>query len=531
MTHRRVMSIALALCLLGIVVPLTGQQLPSLKDQVIERVLPNGLKVLMVKRPEAPLIRCILAYRVGSVNERPGITGISHFHEHMMFKGTRTMGIKPGTLAKDDEYNRQIDALMAKVADEESKVKGRDEAKIASLKKQVSDLIEKEKKETIVSEEIWGAYQQAGGTGINASTGQEMTQYYVTLPKNALELYLAMEADRMVNPIFREFYSERDVITEERRQSENSPGFFFREQLNATFYAASPYHWEVVGWMSDISKVTKQEMIAYREQFYRPDNATLVLVGDVDPERILPLVTKYFGPIKSKGKSPRARTEEPSPEYYRRTISQNFQPPYIEKRVTGRAATNPNVTLMFHIPPLWHDDLPALSMLGRVMSARTGKMYMDLVEKQQHAAGVSANASNSMYDGRFQVSATGREVQGALAVPLDQLEKELWTYIEDAKKTPADTNLLQRIKNSIEAQYLQSFAGTNIAGTLASMEVAYRWQHVEDQFKARMAVTPDDMMRVARKYFTRDNCVTGILERDGGGGRGMTAPNQTEREK
>ena len=103
------------------------------------------------------------------------------------------------------------------------------------------DLINKEKAETIVSEEIWGAYQEAGGTGLNASTGQEMTQYYVTLPKNKIELYLALEADRMANPVFREFYSERDVITEERRMSENSPGFFFQEQLNATFYAASPY--------------------------------------------------------------------------------------------------------------------------------------------------------------------------------------------------------------------------------------------------------------------------------------------------
>jgi predicted Zn-dependent peptidase len=529
MTHRRVTVAALALCLLGLVVPLTAQQIPSLKDQVIERVLPNGLKVLMVKRPEAPLIRCILAYRVGSVNERPGITGISHFHEHMMFKGTKSMGIKPGTLAQDDEYNRQIDALMAQVADEEAKPKGRDEAKIASLKKQVSGLIEKEKKETIVSEEIWGAYQQAGGTGINASTGSEMTQYYVTLPKNAIELYLALEADRMVNPVFREFYSERDVITEERRQSENQPGFFFQEQLNATFYAASPYHWEVVGWMSDVSKITKQEMIDYRNQFYRPDNATLVLVGDVDPAKIMTLVTKYFGPIKPKGKSPRVRTEEPTPEYYRRTISQNFNPPYIEKRVIGRAASNPNVTLLFHIPPIWHDDLPALTMLGRVMSARTGKMYMDLVEKQQHATSVSANASNSEYDGRFSVSAGGREVRGELTVPLDQLEKELWSYLEDAKKTPADANLLQRIKNSVEAQYLQSLSGTGIAGTLARMEVAYRWQHIEDQFKAQMAVTPEDMMRVAKKYFTRDNCVTGVLERDGGG-RAATAPNP-EREK
>ncbi len=531
MTHRRVVTAVLVLCLLGIAPPLIGQQIPSLKDQVIERVLPNGLKVLMVKRPEAPLVRCILAYRVGSVNERPGITGVSHFHEHMMFKGTRSMGIKAGTLAKDDDYNRQIDAIMAKVAEEDAKVTGRDEAKLTSLKKEVSDLIEREKKETIVSEEIWSAYQQAGGTGINASTGQEMTQYYVTLPKNALELYLALEADRMTNAVFREFYSERDVITEERRMSENQPGFFFREQLNAAFYAASPYHWEVLGWMSDVSRITKQEMTDYRAQFYRPDNATLVLVGDVDPDKIMPLVTKYFGPIASKGKSPRVRTEEPYSEYYKKVYGANFQTPYIEKRLYGRAATNPNVTIMFHIPPVWHADVPALYVLGQVLSARTGKMYMDIVEKQQHATSVMARASDSMYDGSFQMSATGREVQGELTVPMDQLEKELWNYVEDAKKTPVDAKLLERIKNSIEAQYLQSLAGTGIAGSLARMETAYRWQHIEDQYKQRMAVTADDLMRVAQKYLIRENSVVGVLERDAPARGASTAAGGMEQDR
>jgi predicted Zn-dependent peptidase len=424
------------------------------------------------------------------------------------------MGIKPGTLAKDAEYDRQIDAIEAKIVEEEAKITGRDDARIVAWKKEVSDLLTKQKAETIVSEEIWGAYQEAGGTGLNASTGTEMTQYYVTLPKNALELYLALEADRMVNAVFREFYSERDVITEERRMSENGPGFFFQEQLNATFYAASPYRWEVLGWMSDISRVTKQELIDYRSQFYRPDNATLVLVGDVDPAVIMPLVTKYFGPLKSQGKSPRVRTEEPSPEYYKRTVGPNFKPPYIEKRVMGRAATNPAVTIMFHIPPLWNADVPTLYMLGRAMSARTGKMYLDLVQKQEHATNISASASDSMYDGAFRFSATGRELKNELVVPLDQLEKELWTYIEDAKTTPVDAQLLQRIKNSVEAQYLQSLAGTGIASSLARMETAYRWQYIEEQNKLRMAVTADDLMRVARKYFTRDNCVTGVLERE-----------------
>jgi predicted Zn-dependent peptidase len=514
MTHRRFVSLWLVLVAAVWFVPTRAQE-ASLTSQVIEQTLPNGLKVLMVKRPEAPLINCILAYRVGAVNERPGITGVSHFHEHMMFKGTYSMGIKPGTLEQDLEFDRQIDALQAKIVDEESRIKGRDDAKIVEWKKQVSDLLSKQKAQTIVSEEIWGAYQEAGGTGLNASTGQEMTQYYVTLPRNKIELYLALEADRMANPVFREFYSERDVITEERRMSENQPGFFFQEQMNATFFAAHPYSNPVVGWMSDVSRVTKQEMIDYRAQYYRPDNATLVLVGDVDPNIIMPLVTKYFGPLKAKGASPRVRTEEPSAEYYRKTYGQNFRPPYIEKRLTGKAAgATPAVTMMFHIPPLWHEDVAVLYVLGRTMSARTGKMYLDLVNTNEHATSVMASASNSMYDGAFRISAAARERQGELVVPLDQLEKELWSYVDAAKTTAVDDQVLQRVRNSVEAEYLQGLAGMGIAGTLARMETAYRWQFLEDQYKQRMAVTSADLMRVAKKYLIRENSVVGLLDRE-----------------
>jgi predicted Zn-dependent peptidase len=487
----------------------------SLTNKVIERVLANGLKVLMVQDANTPLVTCQLAYRVGSVNERPGITGISHFHEHMMFKGTQTMGIKPGTLEKDNEYNRQIDSLEAEIAQEEAKIKNRDEAKIAQLKKTVSDLLKKEKAETIVSEELWSAYQKAGGTQLNASTGSEMTHYYVTLPRNRVELFLALEADRLENPVFREFYSERDVIMEERRMSENSPGYFFTEQLNATFYLASPYSWSVIGWMSDISRITKEDMTAYRNQYYRPDNAVLVLAGAVDVEAMMVLVNKYFGAIKNPpGASPRVRTEEPSPEYYRKVNGAEFKAPYIEKRVLGKAAANPYVTILFHIPPVWHDDVAVLSVLGEVMSARTGKMYLDLVLNNEHATSVRASASMSEYDGSFRVQATMKELKNEQVVPMAQLEKELWDYIEDAKTTPCDDLVLQRVKNSVEAAYLRSMAGANIASSLERMEIIYRWQFVEEQFKQRMAVTREDLMRVAKKYLTRDNSVTGVLERE-----------------
>ena len=516
MIYRRYAPLTLLLTLvLGIgLVPLRAQEL-SIAKQVIERTLPNGLKVLIVNRPEIPTVRCTLAFRVGSVNERPGITGISHMHEHMMFKGTKTLGIKPGTLELDNQLNKQIDDLEAQIVKEESKVKGRDENKIIGLKKQVSDLIAKERAETIVSEEIWTAYQEAGGTGLNASTGSEMTQYYVTLPKNKLELYMALEADRLVNPVFREFYAERDVLVEERRMSENGEGFFFNEQLNATFYAASPYSWSVVGWMSDLSHIAKQDVIDYRNQYYRPDNAVLVLAGGVDVEPTMALITRYFGPIKNPpGSAPRVRTEEPSPEYYRKVNGPDFKVPYVEKRVIGRAATNPYITVLFHIPPVWHDDLAPLYMLGQVISSRTGKMYSEMVLKNDHATSVSAGASESEYDGRFTFRASAKEVGNNTVIPLDQLEKELWTYIEDAKVTPCDPQVLQRVKNQTESSFLRSLAGTGIAGQLVRMEIAYDWRFLDEQFKQRMAVTPADLMRVAKKYFTRDNSVTGVMERE-----------------
>jgi len=486
----------------------------SLKDHVIERVLDNGLTVLMVVRPETPLIRCILAYRVGSVNERPGITGISHFHEHMMFKGSNSIGVKPGMQERDREIMGQIDDVMAQIIQEQSKVKGRDDQKIIDGKARISELINQQREETMISEELWGAYQAAGGTGINASTGQEMTQYYVTLPKNKIELFLALEADRMVNPVFREFYAERDVIAEERRMSENRPGFFFNEQLTATFYGAHPYSWSVVGWMSDVSNITRQEMVDYRDLYYRPDNATLVMAGDIDVDAVMALVEKHFGQIPSRGPSPRVRTREPSPEYYRETVGPDFDAPYVEKRVYGAAATDPSVQVLFHIPALWHDDLAPLYMLGEVLSSQSGEMYRTMVLDREHATRVNASASNSMYDGSFRFSSTVKEVRGRQVVPSDQIEAELWDFIDRSKTEPVDPDLLQRVKNQVEADFLQSLRGTGIASTLARMETAYEWEFIEEQYKQRMAVTPDDLMRVARTYFTRDNSVTGVLERE-----------------
>lgn len=505
------------LIILGIfpVVPSAWAQESLVEQRVTERVLPNGLKVLIIPRPASPEVRCMLAYRVGSANERPGITGISHLLEHMMFKGTRTMGIRPGTLERDTELMQEIDRLEAQLVKEEARGRDADRAVISDIRQKIYGLIDTQRKETIVSQEIWSAYQDAGGARLNASTGTEMTQYYVTLPKNKLELFLALEADRMVNPIFREFFAERDVVVEERRMSENRPGFFFEEQLDAAFYSASPYGWQVIGWMSDISRISKQDLIEFHKQYYRPDNAILALAGGVEVEPAMALVNKHFGDIENPpGDVPRVRTEEPSPEYYRGLYGSGFKVPYVEKRVIGRAAVSPYVTVMFHIPPVWHEDVATLQVLASVAGNRSHRMHLELVEQKNHAASITISASESKYDGRFTFRVTAREQGDGTIVPLDQLENELWTYIEDLKVTPCDTALLERVKNRSEAYFLQGLAGTSIAGRLLRMEAAYKWQFTDEQFRQSMAVTPEDMMRVARKYFNRDNSVTGVMHRE-----------------
>ncbi len=242
---------------------------------MIERKLDNGLTILMVERHDVPRVVCHIYYRVGSVCERPGITGISHFLEHMMFKGTQVMGVND--FEKDDAINRQIDDLMDRIYKEKFHTRSGDANKIARWQAEADSLIKAEKT-CIVKDDLWETYMKNGGTGLNASTSSEITGYYVTLPSNKVELQMLLESDRMCNSVFREFYSEKEVVREERRLSENRPGWRFNEQLTAAFYSASPYAWSVVGWDVDLQKVTKQDMIDYKRTYYVPNNAVVVYV-------------------------------------------------------------------------------------------------------------------------------------------------------------------------------------------------------------------------------------------------------------
>ena len=298
---------------------------------VKEHTLANGMKILMIPKPGVPRVVCHIYFKVGSINERPGITGIAHIHEHMMFKGTQVVGVSD--FAKDAEIDRKIDSVMDAIYHEKFWKADGDKAKIAAWQKEFEDLTKAEKA-YIVKDELDNLYANNGGTGVNASTGGENTGYYVTLPTNKVELQMFLESDRMMNAYFREFYSEKDVIMEERRLSENRPGFFFSEQVNAAFYAASGYHWDTVGWMDDIRKITKADLIEFHNKYYVPNNAVAIYVGDFDPAKILAMAEKYFGRVPKGPDIEPLRTGEP--------------PQYSEKRMVGESSAPTSLQMMFH---------------------------------------------------------------------------------------------------------------------------------------------------------------------------------------
>jgi predicted Zn-dependent peptidase len=444
---------------------------------VREHVLPNGMKILMIPRPGVPRVVCHVYFKVGSINERPGITGIAHLHEHMMFKGTKMMGVTD--FAADEAIDRQIDGLMNKIYHEKFwKAEGGDKEELAQWQKQVDELVKSEKP-YIVKDELWELYMKNGGTGLNASTSNETTGYYVTLPSNKVELQMLLESDRLMNAYFREFYSEKDVVMEERRLSENRPGFLFDEQVSAAFYTASPYHWEVLGWMDDLRKITKQDMIAFHNTYYVPNNAVAIYVGDFNPENIIALAEKYFGRIPKGPDLEPIRTSEP--------------PQDCEKRIYGEG--------------------PGATRFQRRGGGGggTGRLNKILVEEKQLAVNASAFSRPQWYVGSFQINATPRVDK---KVQPEDLEKEIWAIVDDIKKNGVTGNEIQMAKNRRESTFLRSLQSPmGLASSVGRAELNRGWRAMLTDIQDIKKVTNDDIKRVAAKYFVKDNSLAAIYHR------------------
>lgn len=412
----------------------------GLKEQVFETTLPNGLKVILLENHKAPLITFQVWYRVGSRNEESGKTGLSHFLEHMMFKGTEKVG--PG------KFSRII--------------------------------------------------QENGGND-NAFTSRDYTAYFENLNADRVQVAIELEADRMRNLVLREedFQTEKMVVMEERRlRTEDNPHAYLYEQMMATAFQIQPYHWPIIGWMPDIGRLSLDDMKSYYQTYYNPVNAFLVIVGDFKKEELLLKIEGAFGP-HPKGVMPEQNKSEEMPQVGERRI-------FVKKE-----AQLPFIMMGYHVPNLRTSESYVLEVIATVLSGgKSSRLYQSLVREKRLVLGADAEHSLLSRDpSLFYLSAQvlpGKEVA--------EVEQALDLEIKRLQEEPVGEWELQKAKNQLEASFI--FGQDSMfyqAMLLARHEISLDWKAIDEYLPSIRKVTPEDILRVAKRYLIPDNRTTGIL--------------------
>lgn len=478
--------------------------------------LDNGMQVLMVERHEAPTIMAAIFARVGSSNETTGITGISHLFEHMMFKGTETIGTKD--IVRDREIMARLDSLRTLMRAEERIMREKlrrgeiedmldPEAKTPRYRELEAefDKLILEQRELIIKDQLDELYSKHGGFFLNAFTSDDMTGYFIRLPKNKIELFMWLESDRFMNPVFREFYSERDVVREERRRGvDSTPTGLIEEDFRAMFWKSSSYHWDVIGWSSDLGSITREQANAYYDTYYAPNNLTMILVGDLEPDKMIKMVREYFERI------PRGTIEPPD-------VLTLEEAQYGEKRLIAEAETSPTAEIWYHTVAWKHPDSYALEVMAGIMNGKTGRLYKKLVEEKGIAKSsgrggmrmfggsdlaVNASQESMKYAGAFQISA-----EGISDVRAEQLEDAVYEVLEDLKENPVSEKELQKVKNQLRVQkirFMDIMSGIGILFYLGQNAALGDWAEANNNPEKCDAVTAADVQRVAKAYFDRD---------------------------
>lgn len=469
-----------------------GDTWSDLESRVVEHKLSNGMLFLILERHETPLVTCVMAVKAGSANEVTNKTGVAHLFEHLAFRGTSTIGTSDyraeykATVELDSVYEKLIRAKEANVDS-------------ATLQKLYDDFEAKKTKAAsyIVEAEFFKIYEGNGGTGLNAGTSYDNTSFVITLPSNRFELWAAMESQRLTNPVFRQFYEEREVIMEERRErSDNSPSGLFWEECNSITYKAHPYGQPIIGHMSDIESLTREDVQKFYDTYYVPQNITVAIVGDVDAKKIIPIIDEYFSAIPRRPDPPEIITREPQQKDVR--------------RLEMKSKNQPLMVMEFHTVPKWDADENALSMLSNVLgSGRTSRLYRSLVEERKIARYVIASQMTLRFDGTFTIYGapmnghTSRELETAVLEELTKFKANPVTQDElDAARARWEVNLYDRLASNRGMAYTLSVGDMYKGG----------WRENFRRSKAINELTPDDLMRVAEKYLNPDHRTVGLLE-------------------
>ncbi len=466
----------------------------TLAGKVQEHHLENGATVLLVERHDSPTVAAYISFRVGGVNEPNNARGVAHLLEHMLFKGTKTLGTKD--YRKEKPYLDKIKVVGQQI-DRLKNDPAADQQQLQKLREDLATL-QQEHRKLVVKNEFSRIYAENGGVGYNAFTGKDSTTYLINLPSNKLELWAAIESDRLANAVFREFYTERDVVHEERRRSyESSPDGLMYETLLATAYKVHPYRNPVIGWNSDIENLDPDEIRDFFDKYYKPVNMTITLVGDFDSAETLKLVDRYFGKLKRGVPVPPVVDREPV---------QNG-----ERRVAIDFDAEPQLMIAYHKPTLPHHDDYVFDLIMQVLSeGRTSRLYRSLVLEKQLVTDVGVfGAPGSRYNNLMIVALTPRqnrscdEIEQAVYEELDRLKKEPLTQAElDTARKQIMTSMLRRLKGN-----------SGLARMLSSYQTLGDWHYLVNYEEELGKVTADDVMAVATRYLNDENRTVVTLKR------------------
>jgi zinc protease len=433
---------ALVLFTLSFTLPASGSTTATdVASSVHEHVLSNGLKVLLAENPKAPVVTIQIWYKVGSRNEVMGRAGLSHMLEHMMFKGTERnpKGMFSRTIRKN-------------------------------------------------------------GGNDNAFTSQDFTAYFENLAADRVELALALEADRMQGLQLeeKEFQLEREVVKEERRlRTEDDPQASLVEMLFAQAFLTHPYHWPVIGWFSDLNAMTLEDLKNHYDAHYSPNNATLVVVGDIKPDALLATIKRLFEPIPKGPTPPPQRVAEPEQRGERRFVLK-------------REAELPFVMVGYRVPNYMSEDSYALTILEAIASnGKSSRLYRSLLYDQKIALAVGAEYNILQAEPElfycFGVVKPGAKTE--------DVEQAIYHEFERIQQAPPTEQELQRAKNQVEADYVfaqdSNFRQAMVLGQAET--VGAGWRHIDKFLEHIRSVSAQDVQRVAKQYLTPDNRTVGIL--------------------
>ncbi len=459
-----------------------------LKQGVRKFTLSNGMRVVLFRRSHAPVFAGNVWVKVGGVNEIPGQTGVSHFLEHMAFKGTETIGTRDYKTERPllDELDRLMSQRDAAKPDPEL------ESRIQALYAELESLW--------VDNEFSKSYQSQGGVGLNAATSKDFTYYTINLPKNAFELWCWMESERLRAPVFRQFYKEREVVLEERRRGyDDSPdGTLYEALLNAAYWA-HPYRLPLIGWREDVRNITPEQVRSLHRRYYRPDNIVLSLVGDLDPEQVWPKLEAYFGRLKSDSSTlPPVGPLEP----------QQRGPREIEVRFDAE----PALALAFHKPVFPDRDDIVFTVLHSVLAeGRSSILQRELVETKKLAAAIdTTEAPGELFPSLFIVSANPAE-----GVRLERLRDAVQDVLDRLKRDTISEAELQAAIKRVNVNLIDALdSNSGLAGFLGKSELFWDdWRKVLTMFDMLRETSAEDLRRLALSYLTVPNRTVVMLRR------------------